>query len=138
MYPELLYRHLPYPMTYEPYTAGKVVFYLQLLLFSGLAFFLFLPLMRRTETISLDVDWLWRSGLPRAVRATEAALATLRQRVVKGLAAGRAQLAKFVRVLFSGELSEQGGGYFLRSWPIGTTALLIATLLSAYVLVYFL
>ena len=67
--PELLYRFLPYPVEYEAYTAGKVVFYLQLLLFSGLAFFLLLPLMRRTETISLDFDWIWRVGLVRLLRA---------------------------------------------------------------------
>jgi multicomponent Na+:H+ antiporter subunit D len=33
---------------------------LQLLLFSGLAFFLLLPMMKRTLTISLDTDWLYR------------------------------------------------------------------------------
>jgi len=53
--PDLLYRFLPYPVEYQAYTAGKVVFYLQLLMFSGLAFFLLLPLMRRTETITLNV-----------------------------------------------------------------------------------
>ncbi|MGD9264404.1 MAG: Na(+)/H(+) antiporter subunit D, partial [Lysobacterales bacterium] len=70
--PELLYRFLPYPVDYEAYTAGKVVFYMQLLLFSGLAFFLLLPMMRRTETISLDLDWLWRAGLVRLLRAVAA------------------------------------------------------------------
>lgn len=60
--PDLLYRFLTYPVDYEPCTAGKVLFYLQLLLFSALAFFLLLPLMKRTETISLDFDWTggWR------------------------------------------------------------------------------
>ena len=33
---------------------------LQLLLFSGLAFFIFLPMMKRTLTISLDFDWFYR------------------------------------------------------------------------------
>ena len=33
---------------------------LQLLRFSGLAFFLLLPLMKRTLTISLDFDWFYR------------------------------------------------------------------------------
>ena len=60
--------YLPYPVEYEAYTAGKVLFYLQLLLFSGLAFFLLLPLMRRTETISLDADWLWRVALLRTAQ----------------------------------------------------------------------
>ena len=35
-------------------------FYLQLLLFSGLAFFLMLGWLKRTLTITLDVDWLYR------------------------------------------------------------------------------
>ena len=33
---------------------------LQLLLFSGLAFFLLLGWLKRTLTITLDVDWLYR------------------------------------------------------------------------------
>jgi multicomponent Na+:H+ antiporter subunit D len=41
------------------------------LLFSALAFFLLLPLMRRTETLSLDVDWLYRRLLPRLSAQTE-------------------------------------------------------------------
>jgi multicomponent Na+:H+ antiporter subunit D len=41
---------------------------LQLLLFSGLAFFLMLPMMKRTLTISLDVDWLYRKLLPVTAR----------------------------------------------------------------------
>ena len=43
-----------------PYTASHVVFQLQLLLFSGLAFFLMLGWLKRTLTITLDTDWLWR------------------------------------------------------------------------------
>src|SRR5210317_712403 len=66
VFPEWLYARLPYPLEYQAYTPGKVVFYLQLLLFSGLAFFLLLPLMKRTETISLDMDWVWRVALPRS------------------------------------------------------------------------
>lgn len=68
VFPDRFYRFLPYPVDYEAYTPGKVVFYLQLLLFSGLAFFLLLPLMRRTPTISLDIDWLWRVALARAAK----------------------------------------------------------------------
>src|SRR5210317_470193 len=60
IFPETFYQFLPYATDYVAYTPGKVLFYLQLLLFSGLAFFLLLPLMRRTLTISLDFDWLWR------------------------------------------------------------------------------
>ena len=62
VWPEPLYRLLPFPVDYAPYTAPHVVNALQLLLFSGLAFFLMLPLMQRTLTVTLDVDRLWRAG----------------------------------------------------------------------------
>ncbi len=51
---------LPYTINYVPYTAAHTVTQLQLLLFSGLAFFIMLPLMKRTLTISLDFDWFYR------------------------------------------------------------------------------
>jgi len=58
--PDLLYRFLPFGSTYAPYDGGHVVGQLQLLLFAGLAFFVLLPALRRTETITLDTDWLYR------------------------------------------------------------------------------
>ena len=61
VFPGLLYFMLPYEVNYVPYTAAHVVTQLQLLLFSGLAFFVMLPLMKRTLTISLDFDWFYRS-----------------------------------------------------------------------------
>jgi multicomponent Na+:H+ antiporter subunit D len=59
-----LYAMLPYPVDYVPYTSAHVVTQLQLLLFSGLAFFVMLPLLKRTLTITLDTDWFWRRLLP--------------------------------------------------------------------------
>ncbi len=60
VWPEPLYALLPYSVNYVPYTAAHVLTQLQLLLFSGLAFFVMLPYLKRTLTITLDVDWLWR------------------------------------------------------------------------------
>lgn len=62
--PGLLYAILPGTVAYEPYTADHVVLQIQLLLAAGLAFFLLLPVLKRTETISVDWDWLWRRGIP--------------------------------------------------------------------------
>ena len=62
--PGLLYQLLPYDVNYVPYTINHVLFQLQLLLFSGLAFFAMLPWMQRTLTISLDTDWFYRKALP--------------------------------------------------------------------------
>jgi multicomponent Na+:H+ antiporter subunit D len=70
-----LYALLPYPTAYVPYTAGHVVAQLQLLLFSGLAFFVMLGFLRRTLTITLDTDWLWRRFGPEAVHAFGAVIA---------------------------------------------------------------
>ena len=58
--PEPFYELLPFTSNYEPYTVPHVINQLQLLLFAGLSFFLALPLMKRTLTISLDWDWFYR------------------------------------------------------------------------------
>ncbi|MCA9659683.1 MAG: Na(+)/H(+) antiporter subunit D [Myxococcales bacterium] len=65
---EPLYAILPFPNVngplYEPYTVSHVVSQLQLLLWSGLAFFLLLPVLKRTLTITLDFDWFYRRFVP--------------------------------------------------------------------------
>jgi len=138
--PELLYGFLPYQVEYQAYTAGKVVFYLQLLLFSGLAFFLLLPLMRRTETISVDFDWFWRVGLTRLLHGLGATWARVAGRLgslldAAGLRLGRVGLHYFGSRVQDGR---QMNGLFARAWPIGTAALWIAVLLTAYVFFYYL
>jgi len=138
VWPEALYRLLPFPVEYAPYTVPHVVNALQLLLFSGLAFFLLLPLMKRTRTISLDADWLWRVALLGGARA---AYAVLRKagHVLEGAVSG---VARRLRTLAARHMSAspEGGraGVFARTWPIGATALWIAVLLTSYVFVYYL
>jgi multicomponent Na+:H+ antiporter subunit D len=132
IWPGWFYALLPYPVDYQAYTAGNVLFYLQLLLFSGLAFFLLLPLMKRTTTITLDWDWLWRAWLFRRWRGLNAAwtanLARLR----------RATTSRLYPALGRAAAYWHSGGVFSRSWTIGTTALWIVVLLSAYVFIYYL
>jgi multicomponent Na+:H+ antiporter subunit D len=140
VFPELLYPLLPYTVEYEPYSAGKVLFYLQLLLFSGLAFFVLLPLMKRTETISLDTDWLWRRAAPALIRRAERGLQWLDSVRLRGLASCQ-RFFKSMTVRYLGQphtADSEEEGLFARSWLIGTTALWIAGLLSAYVLLYYL
>ena len=62
VYPKVLYNLLPYAVHYNAYTLSHVVDQLQLLMLSALVFFLFLPLLKRTETISIDTDWFYRMG----------------------------------------------------------------------------
>jgi multicomponent Na+:H+ antiporter subunit D len=132
VFPDPLYALLPHTMDYEPYKAGKVVFYLQLLLFSGLAFFLLLPWMQRTLTITIDVDWLWRRALP----ATWNAGSRLNTRVRRWLTV---RVGRITRDL-SGRLSDALApwGFLGRSWQIGTTALWVGLMLTVYVVTYYL
>lgn len=140
MFPGVLYQFLPFPVEYEAYKAGKVLFYLQLLLFSGLAFFLLLPLMKRTLTISLDTDWLWRVLFSRGGTIVYDALSKagsdLSRDVGAGLNAGRAFFQKHFGVRQIDETEHQEG-LFAQTWPIGSTALWVAILLTAYLIVYF-
>lgn len=73
MFPEYLYNILPngdvikaaMPSTFADiyiHHIGHVVTQLQMLLFSALIFFLFLPKLRSTDTITLDIDWFYRKG----------------------------------------------------------------------------
>ncbi len=137
--PELLYSLLPYPVDYQAYTPGKVLFYLQLLLFSGLAFFLLLPLMKRTLTISLDTDWLWRALLPRIaghiIRASLKIGQPFLATIPKSLAHLRGVAAALLSVS-SAASDAKPSGLLARSWSIGSTALAVLVLLTLYVLAY--
>lgn len=62
LYPQPLYSVLPYEVHYQAYTFNHVIAQLQLLMLSALVFFLFLPLLKRTATISIDTDWFYRKG----------------------------------------------------------------------------
>ena len=68
VYPQVLYNILPYPVSYVPYTGDHIISQLQLLMFSALAFFMLLKFLKRTDTITLDTDWVYR-GAGKAVVA---------------------------------------------------------------------
>ncbi len=139
VFPGVLYALLPFDTGYEPYSVSKVVFYLQLLLFSGLAFFVLLPLMRRTETVSLDTDWLWRRLGLGAARLIERGLTSVVTTVMNQENRIEGMLKSFaVKYLGQPQTADSAEkSMFARSWQIGTTALWIVVLLSAYILVYY-
>ncbi len=108
IYPAPLYALLPYAVEYVPYTADHVLAQLQLLLFSGLAFFVMLPLMQRTLTISLDFDWFYRVMAPAVYRCLFQVLVRLCTSLVQffetasrqGAALQRLALTASTRMLF--------------------------------------
>ncbi|WIY25669.1 Na(+)/H(+) antiporter subunit D [Parasedimentitalea psychrophila] len=62
LFPQLLYAQLPYPVDYHPYSGAHVTESLALLMFTLLAFVLFLKYLDPEKTISLDTDWFYRRG----------------------------------------------------------------------------
>ncbi len=131
MWPDPLYALLPYPVDYAPYTAAHVITQLQLLLFSGLAFFVMLDYLKRTPTITLDVDWLWRFAGPAVARVFSDALRITREGLWQDLESGAKGLRE--RVV----RQRQPGGLLLRSWPTGNMSLWVMVMLLAYLVLYY-
>lgn len=60
VYTPFLYRMLPYPVDYDPYTSYHISETMLLLCFTGVGFFLLLKKLEPTPTISIDLDWPYR------------------------------------------------------------------------------
>jgi multicomponent Na+:H+ antiporter subunit D len=133
----VLYDILPYKAEAAAY--AKVVYgfehvmiMLSLLLFSGLAFFVLLPMLKRTETITLDFDWIWRRFIPRFWKEVMTPLLTQldnTRKVVMDWLPLRAP-------------DEEGLPPTLRrrlmgTWAVSVPVLAIVLMLLAYLLVYF-
>jgi multicomponent Na+:H+ antiporter subunit D len=132
VYPAPLYALLPYPVDYVPYTPWHVIAQLQLLLFSGLAFFVMLPWLKRTPTITLDVDWLYRApGARLASGVLEISSAGYRRLAAHLQRALDAALARIYR-------HHGPSGILARTWPTGSMVLWVAILLAYYLLRYYL
>jgi multicomponent Na+:H+ antiporter subunit D len=127
-----LYGLLPYGTEYRPYTGFHVVSQLQLLLFSGLAFFVMLGWLRRTLTITLDIDWLYRRLFPRLLGAAAYALSRLMAIGETAARRGCARLDAQARRLHGPD------GVFGRTWPSGAMGLGVMSMLLAFLLSYYL
>ena len=127
-----LYALLPFAVDYVPYTGAHVVVQLQLLLFSGLAFFVMLPMLRRTLTITLDTDWVYRRFAPMLLRGAAHA--------IRMIGANMAALGRTIagRIANQVERHHGGDGVLARTWTTGGMALWVAVLLAAYLAVYYL
>ncbi len=60
IYPTLLYNLLPFAVDYQPYTAPHLIQTIQLLMFTGLGFWLLVNKLGGEATITLDTDWFYR------------------------------------------------------------------------------
>jgi multicomponent Na+:H+ antiporter subunit D len=82
VFPGLLYRHLPNPVDYVPYTLEHVTATLGMVGFTALGFFLLLKHLDPAPKISLDTDWFYRRGASVLVTLTQGPLARLESGLV--------------------------------------------------------
>ena len=134
VFPDLLYRILPFAMTYEPYTASHVVAQLQLLVFSALAF----AVLMRTgiyppelRSLNLDFDWFYRRVALRAIqRTTAVASARIQQLGALARRSARWMLVQGERATSSNQFMADGGS-------TSGMALWVMVMLVSYLVLYY-
>lgn len=132
VYPWPLYRILPFPVDYHPYTVSHVLVQCQLLFFSALAF-VFLQLTKlyppELPGINIDSEWIYRRFLPHAARYLLDQAHILGVRLERGIRQGLAAWMGRVFHLHGPQ------GVLARTWQTGSTVLMVV-LLFAVVLVF--
>ena len=131
IYPAWLYALLPAPVDYNAYTVGHVLWELQLLLFTGLGFFLLLKHLGGEAKISLDTDWIYRRALQNLAWPISAGILRVLHTLYSPLdRRSRSKLAAMIR--------RQGPhGLLARSWPTGSMVLWVAVILAGSLLIYY-
>ena len=123
--PGPLYAILPAPMDYDAWTLAHVLKELQLLLFTGLAFFLLLRFVGGKNKIALDVDWVYRGGGQRLAVA-------VRNRISAANSAAREQFMNALDQWATRTKRRHGrDGKLARTWPTGSMAFWVAVLLAS-------
>ncbi|WP_067560975.1 Na(+)/H(+) antiporter subunit D [Halofilum ochraceum] len=130
IFPGALYALLPHEVDYHAYTAGHLLKEMQLLLFTGLGFFLLLKHVGGDPKISLDTDWFYR-------RLGPALVISARDLVTS---ADRALRARSMALLQSAlTLSHDRFGHegqLARSWPTGSMALWTMIVLAVLLVLF--
>lgn len=135
IYPAPLYALLPYPVGFDPYTAGHVVTQSQLLLFAMLAFAVLMRLglyPPEIPALNLDSDWIYRRALPAAAGFVVGCLQAMRQAAVA--VTGRL-FDRFMAIVFRYHGPQ---GVLARTWPIGGGAIWVLVLLAGFLIFYYL
>ena len=125
VYPQPLYALMPNPVDYNAYNIGLILKELQLLLFTGLAFFLALNLVRGKNVMALDVDWLYRGGGKWLVVALRDSITAVNRQTRAHV---NAVLGRYGR---SVDRRHGRDGKLARSWPTGSMAMWTAILLAS-------
>jgi multicomponent Na+:H+ antiporter subunit D len=128
--PGWLYQFLPAPVDYNAYSLGHIFWELQVLLFTGLGFFLMLKHLGGEPKASADTDWLYRKLGPGVFRQ---ASVLVRSTWSGFIAAG---LGLLQAIWASLRQTHGRNGILGRAWTIGETSVWVVVLLSIYGLAY--
>jgi multicomponent Na+:H+ antiporter subunit D len=128
--PAWLYQFMPSPVEYNAYSLGHLFWELQLLLFTGLGFFLMLKHLGGEPKVSVDTDWLYRKAGPVLLKN----VAGLVRSAWRGfISAALCLLAN----IWSGLRNTHGEkGAMGKTWGIAYTSIGVVALLALYGLVY--
>ncbi|MET0156075.1 MAG: proton-conducting transporter membrane subunit [Rickettsiales bacterium] len=126
--PYLLYSMLPEAPEVSLYGVDHVTSQIELLVFSGLAFFLLLPWLKRTETVTLDFDWFYRKAWARAGKPVLSALYGASS-LLEGAASATHELWRGGADYLRGP-----DHYFARNWSFSAVLFIAILLLQAYIL----
>lgn len=134
IYPAPLYALLPYPVGFDPYTAGHVVTQSQLLLFAMLAFAVLMRLglyPPEIPSLNLDSDWIYRRALPATAGFVVGCLEAIRQAAA---AMASRLFDRFMAIVFRYHGPQ---GVLARTWPIGGGAIWVLVLLAGFLIFYY-
>jgi len=128
--PGWLYQFMPYPVDYNAYSLGHLFWELQLLLFTGLGFFLMLKHLGGEARLSVDTDWVYRKAGPALVRWGSGVV-----RAVWGGLTGALQ--GLLRTLWAQlqSLADRNGPLG-RVWAIGPTTVWTVLIVAVFGLAY--
>lgn len=128
---KILYNLLPYNLEYNAYTNEHVIAQIQLLLFSGLAFFVMLPMLKRTNTITLDFDWFYRAFAWYIIRVLFL-IGSVPVRVFKVVIK-----KAFRKSIILAEYINGPDGAIARARPVGASTMWVLFMLGVYIIVYY-
>ncbi len=132
VYPDPMYALMPAVVDYNPYTTGHILWELQLLLFTGVGFFMLLRHVGGEAKISIDTDWVYRKLLPVTARFVRD-IGNLLWQATLGALMDRMRWVM-------ANLSRYHGpkGVLASTWPTGSMVLWVAVILVASLLIYYL
>ena len=123
------FEHAGQPFRYRVVTTVRRDFAYQFL-FSGLAFFLLLPLMKRTLTITLDVDWFYRRAGVRMARVAAGVVSRILERLSINF---DQRINKFIRLIFRHHGPD---GAMARTAMVGSMVQGMVILLAVYLVLF--